>query len=108
MSTVHLKVKIKALAAEAGIIRHEERKFPRGQRNNATFASLNGHRRYVVRPAARSALLAYGFLRKRSYRQIERECYEAPSASHVADLVCRFGGIPKADALEQVKIWFDG
>jgi len=62
-----LKVKIKSLAAEAQIIRHEERRSAGLRR-----ASLCEHRRGIVRREARSALLAYGYLRGRLYPELER------------------------------------
>lgn len=105
MRTIHLKVKIKSLAAESRIIRHEELKFPRGDRNNATFASLIDHRREVVRPAARSAQLAYGFLRGRAYRRLEATCHEPPNWTEVAKNVARFDNTTIERAAILVKEW---
>lgn len=62
-----LKVKIKHLAAEAKIIRHEERR----TRHPTLRSNLAEHRRTVVRDAARNALLAYGFIRGRTIDQME-------------------------------------
>lgn len=55
------------------------------------WASLNGHRRGVVRREARHSLLAYGFLRGRAYRAVENKCHEGPDWSKVEDIAVRFG-----------------
>lgn len=70
-----LKIKIKSLAKEAGIIRAEERKLA-GERRN----TIHQHRVIDVRREQRATLLAYGYLRSRSYRQIEpaTRCDRAP------------------------------
>lgn len=64
----YLKIKIKSLAAEARIIRQEEKKWPGPSELRH---SLHFHRIYDVRKESRAALLAYGFLRGRAYRQVE-------------------------------------
>ncbi len=64
----HLKIKIKSLAAESRIIRLEEKKWRGG---HPMRISLWDHRVKAVRNEARAALLAYGFLRGRTYRQVE-------------------------------------
>jgi hypothetical protein len=100
----YLKVKIKSLAAEAQIIRREERRFLARSRQltpeeNATsevkriFWGLRQHRIWDVRREARSAGLAYGFIRGRGYRQIEAKCYEEPHWSRVAELVRKYGNL---------------
>lgn len=61
-----LRVKVKSLAEEARIIRREE------HRNWGTLRDeLHLHRVGVVRREARAAHLAYGFIRGRSYSQME-------------------------------------
>lgn len=104
MTKTFLKIKIKSLAAEAGIIRAEERKWPRAGMTGTRFA-LAQHRRFDVRREARSALLAYGFLRGRSYERIEAKCWDAPDLIRTAEIVAKFGGAPKAQALEEVRAW---
>jgi hypothetical protein len=106
MSRIFLKIKIISLAAEARIIRAEERKWPRerdfpleqrqepgSKKRWVTRVELASHRRVVVRGEARSALLAYGYLRGRAYRQIEATSHEPPNMTRVAEIVCRFSGI---------------
>lgn len=81
---VCLKIKIKSLAAEARIIKST--RAPKALRDE-----LANHRRLVVRPAARTALLAYGFLRGRAYRQLEPTCERSPSWEEFRKLVDRYG-----------------
>lgn len=88
MSKTYLKIKIKSLAAEARIIRHEELKWP-GTSDVRT--SLHNHRVMDVRREARSALLAYGFIRGRTYRTIEFKAAVAPDWKRVAELVTKYG-----------------
>lgn len=55
--------------------------------------SLREHRKFVVATEARTALLAYAFLRGRSYASQEvANTYEPPNWSAVRDTVIRFGG----------------
>lgn len=67
----YLRVKIKSLAAEARIIRAEERK-AKASGNRALLDGLHSHRIFDVRSAARRTYIAYGYLRGRRYDQIER------------------------------------
>lgn len=62
-----LKVKIKSLAAEAVIIRLEEKR-ARGQLRN----ELHQHRVHDVRSEQRAALLAYAFIRGRDIMKMDR------------------------------------
>lgn len=120
MRKTQLKIKIKSLAAEATIIRMEERKLPRlrdltpEQREDAgnvarvaERADLVEHRKGVVRNEARSALLAYGYIRGRPYPLIEEKFYEAPDVARIAEIVYRFGGYGKhKDALiKDINAW---
>ncbi len=105
---VFLKVKIKSLAAEAKIIRNEEHKSRFSWKHDQTgpYIELKTHRRYNVRWAARSSLLAYAFLRGKSYKQIEPKTHEAPNIRSVADNVLRFSDLYKIDeAKELVEKW---
>jgi hypothetical protein len=82
---VYLKVKIKSLAAEAKIIRTEERK------NKKARQGLAEHRRTVVRNEARHSLLAYGFLRGKTYHQLETKCHQEPNWDKVGRMVEKYG-----------------
>lgn len=53
--------------------------------------SLREHRKTIVRPAARDAALAYGFLRGRSYLQIERKRFTDPNWAAIEQMVIRHG-----------------
>lgn len=108
---VHLKVKIKSLAAESRIIRAEERKAGPVLRR-----TLDIHRRGVVRSEARITQLAYGFLRGRRYRQMERTAASPPDWQRVRQHVERFGACwdsgasrPSEDLkqrqLKQAELW---
>lgn len=130
---VYLKVKIKSLAAEAQMIRSEERKCNIGCRarvrirrqlrksNELTtpertkmerqlvkpsdkamkaFWGLRHHRIYDVRDEARAAHVAYGFLRGRTYAQVEGSAITSPNWDRVWRLVHKYGEGDKA-ALEK-------
>jgi uncharacterized coiled-coil protein SlyX len=86
--TTYLKVKIKSLAAEARIIRLEERRAT----STSLKCGLAEHRRGVVRREARLSQLAYGFLRGRALAAIEskRRPGNAPDWKRVASLVARY------------------
>lgn len=81
-----LKVKVKSLATEAAIIRLEERRSKGVLRN-----SLCEHRRGIVRHEGRHAQLAYGYLRGRSYEQVEPGCKKPFDVAKVKSMVERFG-----------------
>lgn len=83
----YLKVKIKSLAAEAKIIRLEEKRAKLGSIRDG----LADHRRGIVRTEARHAQLAYGFLRGKEYKQIEAKAHEAPDWSRVRKMVQKYG-----------------
>jgi len=89
--SVYLKIKIKSLAAEGRIIRHEERKRLGSARwvrdtaredghNNPVHAAqadyfmyrtLHRHRTVDVRREARAAQIAYGYLRYKAFDAVE-------------------------------------
>ncbi len=102
---VYLKVRIKELAEEARIIRKEELK----AKANREYAKLNGlhdHRIRVVRPAARNAQLAYGYLRGRDYRALERNPRTEPDWKAVRKLIAKYGYRPNDGTLEsQLEDW---
>lgn len=98
----HLKIKIKSLAAEAVIIKREEAKWKFAPYTNPfdneyrgphpMFFSLRQHRLEDVRKECRHAIIAYGFLRGRSYKTIEAKCHEPPLWPRVIEIVRSFGG----------------
>ena len=99
----YLKVKIKALAAEAAIIRFEERRVHGFERH-----LLGQHRRIDVRRAARRNLLAYACLRGRPYAQVESPAtLYPPDWDEVRKLAIRFsrGGIGSTEAGAAFDAW---
>ena len=122
-----LRVKVKSLAAEARIIRLEEhrakgrRKCGSGVhpdykawlgRDDERRVSLYFHRIRDVRKEARSALLAYAFLRGRDYATCEKPAkHNPPDLKRVRQLVEKFSTNPywpspwPAGVLES---WSDG
>lgn len=105
--TLYLKIKIKTLVEESRIIRSHERKakarmqkmkakgLPEEKVRSAkeTLLALKYHRRGVVRSAARSNHLAYGFLRGIPYAEMEAKCRFGPDWSEVEKIAARFAGI---------------
>lgn len=94
MTMTYLKVKIKSLAAEAQIIRAEERVWKAREisEGRPTFFGLRHHRVIDVRNEARVALLAYGFIRGVSYARMEGPGTKSwPNWTRVAQLVAKYG-----------------
>lgn len=74
-----LRVNIKSLTAEAAIIRREAAK----TNNLDNRSSLQNHRIQVVRPEARLAYLAYGFLRGKNRSYVESTHRDDPHDLHI-------------------------
>jgi hypothetical protein len=115
MKLTHLKVKIKTLAAESDIIRHEERRAKRNaqgarkwqnekqvEAHSAAYHDLYMHRIKVVRPAAREALLAYALLQERNCPEVRGS--KKPDLSAVAKMLRAFGWDPMCDTDGQLDI----
>lgn len=97
MRLTHLRVKIRSLAAEQKIIRHEElrckkRRSYREDQPGARdlFWSLRGHRNGLSN-VIRSSLLAYAAMRGRAYEMIEAQSVDQPTWADVKDTALRFG-----------------
>jgi len=84
---LYLKVKVKSLAAEAKIIRKEEKRC----KNSSLRNGLYRHRIDVVRYESRHTNLAYGFLRGRTYSQIESGAKKPPDWAKVRKMVEKYG-----------------
>jgi hypothetical protein len=93
---IHLRIKIKTLAAEAALIRFEANKVSGIVKQN-----LNQHRTEVVRRAARNNLLAYGLIRGILYQTMEAKCHEVPNWKEVMTLARRFSSLTE----EQINEW---
>lgn len=103
---VFLKVKIKELAEEARIIRKEE-KIAKERRETSKLIQLHEHRIRVVRPAARSALLAYGYLRGTPYLAIENKTTKSIDLKELERLVRKYGQMTDSKAFQGKLIkWF--
>lgn len=114
-----LKVKIKSLAAEAKIIRLEEKRVLGYKKSDTTlYLSLRSHRTNEVRREQRAAMLAYGFIRGRTYRQVEK-CGKVSGIRHqnhpdwnrVRQLAEKFGGLPyktRTVTHEELTAWHIG
>lgn len=61
-----------------------------GQKPLFIWPTLHYHRRHEVRSAARSALLAYGFLRNRPYFALEHKYHTEPDWEQVEKNIRRF------------------
>lgn len=100
-----LKIKLKSLMEEVKIIRHEEDKLKPAIRKGSEGAAkmvneMAHHRRWDLRRESRATLLAYGFIRGRSYEQIEPKVthYHVPvevkqRVERIAKMVHRYGSI---------------
>lgn len=80
-----LKTAIKTSAASTRTARNEARKLSGRDRHNALCDAEDSNQR--------ERLLAYGYLRFRTYSQIEQKCRTTPSAYTIA----QFAGYPKAE-----------
>ena len=101
---VHLKMKICSLAAESKLIR-KERNRKKWKAHPKVRESLHNHRVGVVRRESRVSLLAYGFLRGRTYRALEPEGSKPVDWRRVAQLVGKYGNRAKEDATREVEAW---
>jgi hypothetical protein len=104
---LHLKCKIKSLAVEAHIIRHEEAKLPG---TSWSRHSLQYHRTWDVRREQRSSLIAYGYLRCKAYKTVEPNARTAVDIERVIKLVKKFGVGPQGftPLEDKIKRWLDG
>ena len=111
----YLKIKIKSLAAEAVIIKREEQKWKKlsvftenVKQPHPMFFALRQHRLDEVRTECRSAILAYGYLRGRTYQQIEAKCYEQPNWTKIVNLVSKYGNLnaeKRKEVPDRIKAW---
>lgn len=84
---LYLKVKVKSLAAEAKMIRKEEKRC----RTPSLREGLYRHRIDVVRLESRHTNLAYGFLRGIDYHRMEQKAKEAPDWTKIRKMVEKYG-----------------
>ena len=104
----YLRIKVLSLAAEAKLIRNEEARWVKkdGKKDHPIRWGLHHHRIFDVRNEQRAALLAYGFLRGRRYKQLEAKCYTQPKWGRVLALVTKYGANPDQEAMfEELRVW---
>ena len=99
--TLHLKIKIKSLVAEAKIIKQEAKKV-----TEETKWGLLHHNVTVVRPVTRRNLLAYAMIRNHPYSKTEskvspEKCLGLTDFNNILVLAKRFGATDK----EQMQQW---
>lgn len=82
-----LRIKFMSLAAEARIIRKEEKH----TRNNTLREELYLHRIKVVRKHARDTHIAYALLRGRTYAQVEPKAYTDPDWPSIVSMLKKYG-----------------
>lgn len=130
----YLKIKIKSLAAEAVIIKREERRYLKHignrdvnkpgeplhikliyKKDHPLRLALRAHRIGEVRTECRSAHIAYGYLRGRAYKQIENKCHQAPNWQRIETLIAKYSAGPyyntpqlKKQLSENLKAWAKG
>lgn len=98
----YLRVKIKSLAAEAVIIKSEER---RHRRVPLVRESLHLHRVRDVRREARAALLALAFLRDVPVARLEDRARTRPVWERVESLVRKYGDGDVRDRMQKFSEW---
>lgn len=89
MLLTNLKIKLKALGAESRIIRHEELK-RRGKHWASKGTQFYFHRIGLLRRTTRENHLAYGFLKGRTYRQLEQHPKTEPKWKNVLKHIEKF------------------
>ncbi len=104
----YLRIKIKHLAVEPGIIREEHAKRRRhAEKHDYRYTKwlevrTRAHRLVAVRPEARAALLAYAFIRNKSYGRTEQAGKEFPF-TRVAELVIKYGNLPQGTTKKEAE-----
>lgn len=94
-----LKIKVKSLAAEAGIIRNQMSKL-KGKNWSHLAKPLQEYRRGSLRAEARDTHIAYGFLKGRSYFQIESTVKRPADWENIARMVKKCGNTSLVNKLD--------
>ena len=124
-----LKVKIKSLAEEARIIRHQEQQWtagpawsrlppnsltgaqrirlrpPASEHRQMVNVNLHQHRVEHVRPECRAAQLAYAFLRNIPYDRVEQARHTRPPWDLVERLIKKYGMDDPRNLMQQFSGW---
>ena len=115
MKILALKIKLKHLAEESRIIKHQERKM-RGKNWGTQSAYFREHRIHGVRPECRATHIAYGFLRGRTFDQVEGAsrpildpCYRRNLWDRVTMMVRKYGSVRNESLVRtQLRNWKAG
>ena len=115
MKLLALKIKLKHLGEESRIIKHQEQKM-RGKNWGAKSAYFREHRIHTVRPECRATHIAYGFLRGRTYEQVEGSrrdvidtYYHACLWNRVTKMVKKYGDVNQTTLVKaQLSNWRAG
>lgn len=101
MKSPQLKIKILSLSEEARIIRREELRYLAFAKNATklehqnqhhwTYLDLKRHRKGIVANETRDALLAYGFLRGRTYIRLESKRFTDPNWGNIERMILKYG-----------------
>lgn len=112
-----LKIKEKSLSAEQKMIRLEEKKHKwrmralRAKNTTRTYVTdtteLRQHR-LELRREIRSSHIANGFLRGRTYREIENFSWTQPDWKRIQRLIEKYSGEEPQVALQRLSQWMDG
>lgn len=115
-----LRIKIKHLALEPELLKLEMRRARARAHYKALAAAgqntpayedpwlaieLRNHRLLEIRPEARCAQIAYGFLRGRTYRQVEAKSKRTPDWKRIAEIALKYGDYPngmRKDAVQSI------
>lgn len=114
----YLKTKCLSLTSEAKIIRRLERqrlkkarramelgKDKSSEYNYRVFFGLRDHRIGDVRNEARHSNIAYGFIRGRSYNEIEKASRTQPNWKRIQELVVKYGEGDKTTLFDKYTQW---
>jgi hypothetical protein len=107
--SVELRIKAMSLAAEARIIRRQEKRLFKAARHHPgcrdKAEDLFWHRLDDVRPEARDTFLAYGFLKSRPYKDIEAKRYSDPDWDNIARMIDKYGMGDIRDRMQHFERW---
>lgn len=104
-----LKIKGCSLAAEAKIIRRLEKRLLRARHRNPQCQDeafkLRNHRIGAIRHEARDTLLAFGFMRGKTYKTMEPKRYSDPNWTNIHRLAATYGTSSKTECAQNFERW---
>lgn len=105
ISRAKFRVKIRSLAEEARIIRHEEKRMGVGDVNNSLRGMLREHRIGIVRNEQRATLLAYAYLRGKKRSDLEGPTSKAAKTSDVMRIIKSLAWMQPTK--EEIDLWLN-